>query len=109
MSSLRPELDYSAALRRIDDAGRLRRNQGLKIDRREKIGLDDLSLDQRRGHPQQRLARERHSPFGHRPHVAREAEVAQVFEEFRRDMTELGQTSQILDLAGRKTQAPQVT
>src|SRR5262245_15792472 len=108
MSAPRPEFDYSTALRRLDDAGGLGRYQGLKIDRREQIGLDYLSFDQRRGHPQQRLARERHSPFGHRPHVAGEAEVAQVVEEFRRDMTEGWQPSQILDLAGRKTQAPQV-
>src|SRR5262245_9859066 len=93
-----PEFDYSTTLRRLDDAGGLGRDQGLKINRREQIGLDDLSLNQRRGHPQQRLARERHSPLGHRPDVAGETQAAQVVEEFRWNMLERAQPSQILDL-----------
>src|SRR5215510_15492906 len=75
MSAPRPEFDYSVALRRLDDTGGLGRYQSLKIDRREQIGLDDLSLDQRRGHPQQRLPRKGQRPFRHRPDLPAEAEV----------------------------------
>ena len=47
----------------------------------EQRGLDQLGLEDRRRHLQQRLVGEHQGAFGHRPHLARESEAAKVVEE----------------------------
>ena len=78
-----PELEHLVPPppRRVADARRLRRHEGLEVDHVEQGGLDDLALEDRAGHPHQRLERKDHGAFGDRVHVQRELEPAQVLDE----------------------------
>ena len=54
------------------DPRRFGRHQGREIDHAQKIGLDQLRLDQRRAHRHDRLAREKNLAFVQRPDLAGE-------------------------------------
>src|SRR3989304_3352940 len=51
------ELDEEAALRRVDRAGRLAREERVQVDDVHERGLDELRLEHRTGHLEDRLPR----------------------------------------------------
>ena len=75
------ELDHVAPGGRRDHPRRLRRRHDLEVHLVEHERLDQLSLPDRRHDLDQRLVGEDDGPFGHRPDLAAEPEVAQPLQE----------------------------
>src|SRR5208337_1391237 len=75
------EIDNRAACRGRDDAGGLRREDGLQTDLVQDEGLEDLGLPDRRDDLEDRLIRENWGPFRDGENVAGEAEAAKVVEQ----------------------------
>ena len=86
---------------RIHHARGLAGNQGLEGDGGEQVRLGDLRLHQRRADGEHRLAGKHRRAFGHGEQVAREAKFAEVVEEAGRDLPELRQPAQVVDLLRR--------
>ena len=57
---------------------RLARDHALEIEQVDDAALDELRLGQRRSDPEHGLVREEHAAFGHRFHVAGEAQAGQL-------------------------------
>src|SRR5580693_1825489 len=78
-------------------ARRFAGDHGLVAERRKKIRLHDLPFDNGRDHAQHRLAGKYQRAFGHRPHVAREAEFREILEKFAANVAEDGMLTQVLN------------
>ena len=97
--SLRPaeaELHDRIALRRIADAGSLRRDQALVVDDVKDRSLHELGLHDRRNDLDERLAREDQRSLRDRPDVAGELELREIVEEVFIEDAESGQVIDIL-------------
>src|SRR5205823_6217262 len=70
----------AAAAGGLADEATLSRNERLEVDDVQQRGLDDLGLQNRPGHPHQRLVREDDGPLRHGLHVAREGHVLEEVE-----------------------------
>ena len=81
LGTAEPELEHRVAVRGIDDARRLGRDERLEADDREQHRLGQLGLEQRAADPDERLVREHDRPFRDGVDVAREAEGLQAVEE----------------------------
>ena len=68
-------------MRRLADAGGLRRDQRLEVEHVQQRRLDDLRLQDRPGDAHERLVGEDGGPFGDRVDVEAEAQSAEVVEE----------------------------
>ena len=73
----------------------LGRQHRLAGDPVEQPRLDELGLDERRGHPHEGLAREHDLALGHGPHVAREPQVGEVVEERRGEGAQAGEVGHV--------------
>ena len=81
------EFHHGAAVCRAHDAVRFRRDQALVVDAQKDHRFDELRLNHRPAHRDDRFAREDRRAFRHRPDVADKLEIAQVFEElFAKDV-----------------------
>src|SRR5947207_14343304 len=80
------EVDDVASRRRDHAARGLAGDGGLEGDAVEQVRLDELRLGKRRGHLQQRLAREHDAAFGHAPYIAGEAELPECLEVALREL-----------------------
>ena len=80
VEALRPaqaELDDRVAACREPQPRRLRGDQRLEVDEVEQRGLDELGVQDRPAHADERLVREHDRPLGHRVDVAGEAQLAE--------------------------------
>ena len=77
------ELDQPSPLRSLDAPRGLRGDQRLDVHAVDDERLDELSLDERRGHLEHRLGREEDRPLGHRAYVSAEPEPPQPLQERR--------------------------
>ena len=75
------EVGDDAAARRPHDAARLRRDERLVVQGEEEVGFDDVAVNQRRAHAEERRVGEDDTAFRHRPDVAPEVEIGEVIEE----------------------------
>ncbi len=98
LGAAQPELQDRAAAGRLHDAGRLRGHERLEADDVEQHALDELGLQERPSHAQERFVGEDDRALGYRVDVAGELERRQAIEE--------GGTEERL-IPGA-TQAPQV-
>ncbi len=83
LCSSQPELQHRLAGGGLADACRLGRDQRLKVYQRQQGRLQELALQQRTAHPQQRLVREADGSFGQGVDIAREPQAAEVIEKRR--------------------------
>ena len=90
------EVDHglSLAVGGEHDPSRLGGDHRLEVDLVQQQGLEQLRLDQRRGHADERLVREPDRPLRHRVDVAAEAESLEVAQE----LVVEAERSQVLDL-----------
>ena len=73
----------AAALRGLHHAAGLGGDERLMVDDVEQRGFDELRLEDRRAHADQRLAGEHDGALGHGVNIARKAEIAQRRDELR--------------------------
>ena len=92
----KPELHQRVVPAGLADARRLRRYEGLIVERVEDGRLQQLRLDERSLHLHDRLVGEHHRPFGHRLDGAVRPEVAQVVDEGPVEDAQPGKVGEIL-------------
>ena len=78
-----PEVDQRTTAGGQHRARRLRRDHRLEMNQVQDARLEPLRLRDRRHHAQQRLVGKANGAFGHRPHVAGEAQLGQPVGETR--------------------------
>ena len=98
LGAAKREVDEVATIGRDDAARGFARDRRLEGDQVEQHGLDQLRLRQRCGDLEDRLARERHSAFGDRPHVPGEAESPESLQLGRPEALGLGQPADVVVL-----------
>ena len=86
-------------MRRADDAVCLRRDQGLVVDLREQRRLDELGVEQGRGHAEDRLVGVHDRALGQRGDVPAKTEAREIVEKIVRKKA---QRMEIIDVGGVK-------
>src|SRR5262249_33037254 len=84
------------------------RDQRLKGDRAQQVGLGNLRFDNGSAHGEDRLAVEENRAFGNCEEIAGEVEFVQVVEELGGDTSELGERPEICDFFWREAKIEQV-
>ena len=82
VGAARAEFEYRPARRFVHDARRFGGDARLVVEGEQQVGFDQLAVNQRRAHGEQRFVREDDRAFRHGADVATEAEVGEVVEEF---------------------------
>ena len=80
LSAAGTELHHSTALRSADDPVRLCRDQALVVDGQKQHGFNELRLDDRPAHRDDRLARKNRGALRDCPDIAAEFEIGKIGE-----------------------------
>src|SRR5690348_11899904 len=108
MSSAAAEFQYKASVSRLHAAGSLGRNAGLKSERGEQIGFDQLRFDGWRRDSQQRFRGKHRGALFYSPNFSLKTKLAKIIEELPAHVPKDWLTLQKFDLFRIETETFQI-